>query len=156
MKTYIKSFIFLFFLLLVDQATKFWARAELAHVSTIPIIKNFFHLTYVENKGAAFGMMQGRSGFFALASLLAIVLLLLYYKGQKQKNASHIRPLLFISLTIIAGAIGNLIDRLTLGFVTDFIDFRGIWMYVFNVADIYVVCATVLLCLYVLRYDKAN
>ena len=156
MKTYIKSFIFLSFLLLVDQVTKFWARAELAHVSTIPIIKNFFHLTYVENKGAAFGMMQGRSGFFTLASLLAIVLLLLYYKGQKQKNASNIRPLLYIILTIIAGAIGNLIDRLTLGFVTDFIDFRGIWMYVFNVADIYVVCATVLLCLYVLRYDKAN
>ena len=56
-------------------------------------------------------------------------------------------------LLIISGAIGNLIDRVRLGFVVDYFDFRIIWEYVFNIADIFVVLGTILLCIYILFYD---
>ncbi len=156
MKTYRKPAANLFILLLVDQITKLWARTSLSLKGSIPVIDDFFHLTYVENRGAAFGILQGKSVVFALISISVIVMLLLYYRSQKQKEASHLKMLLYIITAIIAGAIGNLIDRTLFGFVTDFIDFNGIWKFVFNVADIYVVCATILLALYILKFDKSE
>lgn len=143
-------------MLLLDQATKFWARTKLSTVETIPVLNKFFHLTYVENRGAAFGILQGKSLVFALIALVAITLLAYYYHSQKNKGSRHLALLSYIIAAIVAGALGNLIDRLAFGFVTDFIDFRGIWQFVFNVADIYVVCATFALGLYMLKYDSEN
>ncbi len=140
-------------LLTIDQLTKYWARTSLAEQQSVEIIKNFFYLTYVENRGAAFGLFQGQQIIFLFATVVAVAALLYYYFLQKKKNAVHIKSLSFIVATIIAGAVGNLIDRLLLGFVTDMIDVQGIWVFVFNVADIYVVCATILLGLYILKFD---
>lgn len=138
-------------LLIVDQATKLWARMYLSEVSSIPLIQDFFHLTYVENRGAAFGMLEGKVSFFLIAGILAIGLLIYY--GKTQKNNPKIKLLNIIQSFIIAGGIGNIIDRTFLGFVTDMIDFRGVWAYVFNVADIFVVCGTFALIFFLIRFD---
>lgn len=149
--------IFLFLLLVgLDQVTKYWARIYLKPQGSISVIGDFLHLTYVENKGAAFGILQGQSIFFVIASILAIILLYAYYIKQKNRGAKALNFLIFIITTISAGAFGNLIDRIFLGYVTDMIDVKGIWTFVFNVADIYVVCATLLLCLYIFKFDVEN
>lgn len=127
-------------LVAVDQITKYWARTYLAEQGSIVIIDDFLHLTYVENRGAAFGMFQGGSHIFAIMSIAVVVALIFYLK---KSNADKVQY--YMASIITAGAIGNLIDRLSLGFVTDMIDFRGIWQWVFNVADIYVVVGTILL-----------
>lgn len=141
--------IFGIMMILFDQITKYYARIKLQTVGTIPVIEDFFHLTYVENRGAAFGMLQGQKVLFTLLTV-CIVAGLLYYISQNRESR-------FLKLTgtfIVVGAIGNLIDRLVLGYVVDFIDFRGIWQYVFNVADIFVVCGTMLLILGILYQDR--
>lgn len=156
MRSHVKSIVFLAVLVMLDQWSKYVARVYLAQVATVPILSNFLHLTYVENRGAAFGIMQGQSMLLGAATAVAIASLLVYYNIQKNNQGAHITALRFIVLTIIAGAIGNLIDRIWLGFVTDFIDFRGIWQFVFNIADIYVVCAILLLGAYIVKFDKSN
>lgn len=139
-------------LLAIDQISKFWARNSLINMGSIPIIQDFLHLTYVENRGAAFGMLHGKILLFLIATVIAIIILLKY--AQSQKNNDKSKLLNIIVSFIIAGAVGNLIDRAIFGFVTDMIDFRGIWVFVFNVADCYVVCGTMVLMYYMFRYDK--
>lgn len=139
-------------LLSIDQASKLWARNSLADIGSIPIIENFLHLTYVENRGAAFGMLHGKIILFLIATIIAILLLIKYAHSQKQNK--HSKYLNIIVAFIIAGAMGNLIDRAFLGFVTDMIDFRGIWVFVFNIADCYVVCGTLALMYYMFRFDS--
>ena len=139
-------------LLSIDQASKLWARNSLADIGSIPIIKNFLHLTYVENRGAAFVMLHGKIILFLIATIIAILLLIKYAHSQKQNK--HSKYLNIIVAFIIAGAMGNLIDRAFLGFVTDMIDFRGIWVFVFNIADCYVVCGTLALMYYMFRFDS--
>lgn len=156
MKSSARQVLLFILLVLVDQISKYYVRLKLAAIGSLPVIQDFFHLTYVENRGAAFGMMQGKSVFFVMATFVAIIALLVYYNIQKHSKGPHIKFLGYIILFIIAGALGNLIDRMWLGFVTDFIDFRGIWQFVFNIADIYVVCATILLGIYVVKFDQSN
>lgn len=100
---------------------------------SIPIISNFFQLTYIENSGIAFGMFSGGSVIFTVAAIIATVLVIWYL--WKVRNG---RFSLKLSLAIIlGGAIGNLIDRLLFGKVVDFLDFSiaGLHWPVFNVAD---------------------
>lgn len=150
------SALLLVILVVIDQVTKYFARGNLKEVGSIPVIDNFFHLTYVENRGAAFGMLQGKYFFFVIMTIFAIVILTKYYISQKEKNSKHLKILSIVSIMIIAGAIGNLIDRMFFGFVTDMIDVKGVWEFVFNVADIYVVCGTILLGMYIVLYDKEH
>lgn len=141
--------IFAIAMIVLDQVTKYYARIRLRPVGTIPVIKDFFHLTYLENRGAAFGMFQGQKVLFALLTLVIVSALLFHIL----KNRGNV----FLKITgtlIIIGAIGNLIDRLVLGYVVDFIDFRGIWKYVFNVADIFVVVGTAGLMVEMLYEEK--
>ena len=129
----------------LDQLSKIWAINDLKAIGSIPIIQNVFHLTYVENRGAAFGMFQNNQIVFVLIALVASIFGLYYLHKKKIPMVGRVGIIL-----IIAGAIGNLIDRVRLGFVVDYFDFRFIWEYVFNVADIYVVVGTILLCIYIL------
>lgn len=138
-------------LLAIDQISKLWARNSLMNMGSIPIIQDFLHLTYVENRGAAFGLLHGKILLFLIATVLAMILLLKYAHSQRTNEKSKL--LNIIVAFIIAGAVGNLIDRALLGFVTDMIDFRGIWVFVFNVADCYVVCGTMALMYYMFRFD---
>ena len=132
-------------LICIDQFSKYLALNYLKLEGSIPVIQNIFHLTYVENRGAAFGMFQNNQIVFVLIALVASIFGLYYLHKKKIPMVGRVGIIL-----IIAGAIGNLIDRVRLGFVVDYFDFRFIWEYVFNVADIYVVVGTILLCIYIL------
>ena len=135
----------------IDQLTKWLVRTNLAGAGTISVIGGFFNLTYLENRGAAFGLLQNI--FVAVALIVAIVGLVYIHKSKskdKSRSKKDIRIARINRLavsTIIGGAIGNLIDRLWLGYVVDFFDFRFIWSYVFNFADILVVVGTVVFCI---------
>ncbi|MCL1914283.1 MAG: signal peptidase II [Eubacteriaceae bacterium] len=139
-------------LVAVDQAVKLLAVKSLSKVDTIPLLKNIFHLTYVENTGASFGILQGRAGLLAIASIVISVLFIYLLFDQYQKDPSKIAFLASLSL-IIAGGVGNLIDRAFRGFVIDLFDFRLINFAVFNVADAMISMGAVVFCICVL-FDK--
>ena len=128
-------------IVLFDQLSKAFINKSLPLGGSIPVIKNVFHISLVYNTGAAFGIFKSQTNFFVLISIIAVILILI-----TMKSASFgAQPLIYkLSLSfILAGASGNLIDRLRLGFVVDFIDLR-IWP-VFNVADSFVSIGCVLL-----------
>lgn len=136
-------------LIAIDQISKYLAVKYLANIGSIPIIKNIFHLTYVENRGAAFGMFQNNQIIFIVVAIAACVFGL-YYLYKKDLNILGKSSIILI----ISGALGNLIDRIRLGFVVDYFDFRVIWDYVFNVADVFVVVGTILLCVYIIFFEN--
>lgn len=139
-------------LILFDQWTKALAVSALKDQEPFVILKNIFQLRYLENRGAAFGMMQGKQLFFAIIAIAAfIVILYVYFKLPWEK---HFHPLRVCVVLIGAGAAGNLIDRMALGYVVDFFYFELIDFPIFNVADIYVTCATILLGILILFYYK--
>lgn len=138
----------------IDQLTKWLVRASLSSSRSIEIIGGFFNLTYVENRGAAFGLLQNMKVFFVLVALIVAIVGLVYIHRSKSRDGARTKKDLRIVRinrlavsSIIGGAIGNLIDRLWLGYVVDFFDFRFIWSYVFNFADILVVVGTVVFCI---------
>jgi signal peptidase II len=138
----------------LDQVTKYLAIVYLKSDGPIPIIKNVFELSYVENRGAAFGIMQNKGLFFVITTFIILAFILYYYrkipKGQKYNL------LRWTLLVIVAGAIGNLIDRLYLGYVVDFFYFKLINFPVFNVADIYVTVGAILLLILILFVYKED
>jgi signal peptidase II len=110
------------------------------------LIPKVFHFTYVENRGAAFGILQNQRWFFI--SITMIVMLVIVYYMYTHSNGSL---LLTIALSmILGGAIGNFIDRVRLGYVVDMFHFTLIDYPVFNVADSFVVIGTILLAYYIL------
>ncbi|MDD2493892.1 MAG: signal peptidase II [Tissierellia bacterium] len=150
------GFIFVLSIIL-DQVTKVWATNTLRDGSEIKIIDEFFRLSYVENRGAAFGMLQNKIWFFVLVTIIMLVILAYIFFVNKNLNI-----LSKLSLTLIAGgAIGNFIDRVRLGYVVDFLDVRFGSFYdfpVFNVADSFVVCGTILLMILVFsnKFEKSE
>ena len=122
------------FIIAADQLTKVWASSVLTEITTMPVIEDVFHFTYVENRGAAFGMLADHRWFFMILSVLGIGALFLWMLFDK----SLTKPMKVILAMIIGGGIGNMIDRIMLGYVVDFIDCRFIDFYVFNVADSFV------------------
>ena len=115
-------------------------------VETIPLIENVFHLTYCENRGAAFGILQNRFGLFFCITAVVLVAVTVYMIKKRPQNLC-----LNLSVTLlVGGALGNFIDRIFRGFVVDFFDFRLIHFAIFNVADCFVVCGAVLLAWYLI------
>jgi len=142
--------VIVFIIILFDQYTKILANDSLAEIDTFPLIDNVFHFTLVKNKGAAFGIMQNQRWFFIIITFAVILAMIIYVFKYKPKH-----KLLLTSLSmIIGGAVGNLIDRIKLGYVIDFFDFRLINFAVFNVADSFVVIGTILLSYYLLFIYK--
>jgi signal peptidase II len=137
-----------------DQFTKHLVVEKLAGREPIVLIPGVFELLYTENRGAAFGMLQGKQGFFFV--IAAVVLLAAAWVMYRLPDFSHSRyHLLKLCVAwITAGAVGNMIDRLSQGYVVDFLYFRLIDFPVFNVADIFVTCATALLMILMLFYYK--
>ncbi len=132
--------------ILLDQLTKYLTVLYLQPIDTLPIIKDVLHLTYVENPGAAFGMMKDARWLFMTVSTVAIIGLLVYLFVKKSHNKLENTALCFI----IGGGIGNMIDRITLEYVVDMIDFRLINFAVFNVADSFVCVGAGMLMLYLI------
>ncbi len=117
-----------FLIIFLDQLVKYIVSKNMSLNESIPIIKNILHLTYIHNTGASFGILKGQQVFLIIISIIVILLILYYFYKTKDNLKIKISAAL-----ILAGAIGNLIDRIRLNYVTDFIDFR-IWP-AFNVAD---------------------
>lgn len=131
----------------LDQLTKWLAVKFLAPITTQPIIKNVLHLTYVENRGAAFGMLANHRWIFMIISTATILLLLgVLYAGYLPNMLYKVS----VSM-IVSGGIGNMIDRLMLGYVVDFIDFRLINFAIFNGADSFVCVGAGLLILALIK-----
>ncbi len=130
---------------IIDQLTKFLVSKFMTLYQSIPLIKNFLHITYTTNDGAAFGMMDGagQRWIFISISIIAILVFAAYLYLGHADNALY-----GVAMSmVISGGIGNMIDRLGLGFyvnadgmgeVIDFIDFCGIWKAIFNGADSFV------------------
>lgn len=138
------------FILIADIMTKLLAELTLQKVDTIPIWENVFHLTYVENRGIAFGMFSNARLFFILVSILVLVILAVLYNRIKFRT----RWMKLGTAMIYGGAIGNLMERMAKGYVVDFFDFRLIHFPVFNIADIAVCVGAVLLMVHFFISDK--
>lgn len=132
----------------LDQVTKYLTVVNLKNDAAFPILKDIFELTYVENKGAAFGIFQEKRWFFILITIMVLVFILYYY-FKLPRNRKY-NPLKFSLILIVSGAIGNLIDRVRLGYVIDMLYFKLINFPVFNVADSYVVVGSILLMLLIM------
>ncbi len=143
----------------LDQLTKRLAVKYLSDRATLPIFEDVLHLTYVENRGAAFGMLANHRWVFLIFSSVAIVAMGFYlfrgvsYLSDKGEDGKYppLSPLGGVALAmIVSGGIGNMIDRVALGYVVDFIDFTLIDFAVFNGADSLVSVGAVLLALHLL------
>lgn len=130
----------------LDQLTKYLVVLYLKPIGTFPIIEDVLHLTYVENRGAAFGMLADNRWVFMAASSIAIMGISVWLIWKKPQSR-----LLCVSMAfIMGGGIGNMIDRVALGYVVDMIDFRLINFAVFNVADSFVCVGAGMLMLYLI------
>lgn len=139
----------------IDQITKVIARTYLQPKGTISVIKNFFSFTYVENKGGAWGIFGGNLWLFIIITIGALGALFYLLKDFDIQN----NTLYSLSLTlIIAGAIGNFIDRIIFKYVTDFLDFYifGYDFPVFNFADICIVIGVGLLIIKLIFFSKGE
>lgn len=129
--------------ILLDQITKLLASTYLKVVDTVPIIEGVLHLTYAENTGAAFGMLKDHRWVFLSISTVAIIGMGLYLYLFKSESRLYDVAIAMI----VSGGMGNMFDRLGLGYVVDFIDFRLINFAVFNGADSFVCVGSGLLIL---------
>jgi len=145
MKIFKKVLPFLIALLAVvfDQLTKFLAVAHLKPIGTVPLIEGVFHFTYTTNPGAAFSLFaaEDQRWIFLTVSSVAILAMTAYLILEKKQ------PLLFTSAigAVLGGGIGNMIDRIFVGEVVDFLDFRLINFPIFNIADCFVCVGAALL-----------
>ena len=139
-------------LILLDQLTKIWAVVRLKDQPAISLIRGVFELQYLENRGSAFGMMQGARVFFIISTIVLFLLVcVIYVRIPKEKMYL---PLRVIAVLFLAGAAGNFIDRVRQGFVVDFFYFSLINFPVFNVADCYVTIGLALFIIMVLFIYK--
>lgn len=143
--------------LLADQATKVCIDRGMRLFDSIPLVDNFFHITYVRNRGAAFSFLSDASWrlpfFIAVSIIAALVILIAFSKLRDEQKLAH------ISLAMIfSGAVGNLIDRVRLGEVIDFLDvhwYRHHWP-AFNVADSLICVGVFLLAIDMMLEEKRN
>lgn len=120
--------------LVADQLSKWAAVVRLKGNPSVPVIRGFFSLTYVENTGAAFGLFKGQQGMFIAMAVLT-VFIILFYLSLTEEDEWMIRSALVL---ILAGAVGNLIDRIAFGYVIDFfhLHYKSFSWPVFNLADV--------------------
>lgn len=152
LKKYIIAFLAFLILLGIDQWTKWLACSYLKSQGEFPIIKNVFVLQYLENRGAAFGMMQNQRIF--LLSLTTVILIALIVVYQKIPSDKRFHILRILDVILAAGAVGNMTDRFFRGYVVDFLYFKLINFPIFNIADCYVVISAILAVLLMGFYYK--
>lgn len=133
-------------LIVIDQITKTMAVNNLMGNPSIPIIDGFLSLTYVENRGAAWGIFKDTRLFLLIITTILIIgLFYVFFNINKFFKNEKLR---IVIMVILAGAIGNMIDRVFLGYVVDFIQFTFINFPVFNFADMCVVCGSFVMLLF--------
>ena len=141
-------------LIVIDQLIKHWVVTVLMPVGAMDFIKfgdlEVLGLTYVQNDGAAFSSFSGAKIFLIVLTLVMIVGLVIFALRDKQKH-----PFMMLSTAaIVAGGIGNLIDRIRLGYVIDYLDVKLFDFAIFNFADICIVLGAICLVIYVCFIEK--
>ena len=131
-----------FFIVFLDQLTKYLILKNFNVNETVPIINNVFDLTLIKNTGAGFGILKNFNFLLIMISIAVIGIIFYYFKKIKENQLL----LQVLAAFILGGALGNLIDRARLGYVVDFLDFR-IWP-VFNIADSFVTVGIIGLIVY--------
>lgn len=135
--------------LVLDRISKLIIQNTFNLGESVQVIPGFFHLTYILNPGAAFGMLAGKTWFFIAIGVL-VILGILYFDQKVPKEQKLIR----ICMGMIGGgALGNLYDRLFIGKVIDFLDFQ-VWSYIFNIADSMIVVGGFLLVILIYRAER--
>ena len=134
-----------------DQITKYLVVQNIPLYGEVPAIPGLFHLTYVQNTGAAFSMLQGAQWFFALVFLVLTVAIV--WETVK-KSMPFTRLERWLIVCIYAGGLGNMIDRVRLGYVVDMIAVDFMNFAVFNVADCFITCGCILLMLHLIFFNK--
>ena len=142
----------LLLLVLFDQWTKYQAVVYLKDQDPIVLIKGVFELHYLENKGAAFGILQGQRGIFLICTAVVMCLIVLIY--IRLPKTGRFMPLCVSLVLIASGAVGNVIDRLANAYVVDFLYFKLIDFPVFNVADCYVTVGALMLAVVIIFIYK--
>ncbi len=148
----IKHLLLFIILVAIDQLTKYWVRTDLISRNPIDIIPGVLNLQHTTNNGAVWGIMSGKVPFLIIFTMIVMVLIIfLYFKIPQAKKYNALKLLVVF---IMAGAIGNFIDRIFLGHVIDFIYFELINFPLFNVADSYLTVSSVLLFILAIFYYK--
>ncbi len=135
---------------LLDQLAKFLVRMNFTPNQSLPILDKFLYLTYVQNKGAAFGLFSGWLGFL-LAIGATVILLILYFYFCCPRSVWSLQIALGL---VLAGSMGNIFDRVFLGYVVDYVDV-GFWP-VFNLADVMINCGVFILIIKFILGEKRN
>ena len=120
----------------------------------VVLIPGVLSLSYIENRGAAFGIMQGRQWLLIVISAVMIAAAVVFY--IRRIRDIQYRYLRVLIVFLVAGALGNMIDRIMLGYVSDFIYFKLIDFPVFNVADIYVTVSAVLILIWIILHGDSD
>ena len=134
---------------ILDQAAKLFAAGLLQRVDTYPLWENVFHLTYVENKGAGWGIFSDHTWLLTVATIIVIVAAVSYVVVKRPKDRLFLTAFTFM----IGGAVGNLVDRARQGFVIDFFDFTLIDFPVFNIADCFITVGAAIFVIYVIFFS---
>ncbi len=152
-KIFILPIIIIGLLTALDQLTKFIITSKFSLYETKPVIKDVFAITYIQNTGVAWGMFKGKRVIFLILTFIALLFAFrIYYNVYNKKKYIPIRICLIL---LISGALGNMLDRIRLGYVVDFFSFELINFPVFNVADIMVVVSIFLL-FFLLLFKYSN
>lgn len=145
--------LFSIILILLDQFSKFLVKTYLMGREPLVLINDFLRLYYIENRGAAFGILQGKRSFLTIITIIVLVFLTIYLFRNYRKLP---KIYLFSISLLIGGTIGNFIDRIRLNYVVDFISVK-IFNYnfaIFNFADVFIVLGTILICIGIILYDN--
>ena len=139
-------------LVAVDQITKYIALTQLKPIGSVTFIDGFMDFTFVENRGAAFGIFSGKT--WLLLDISIIICAVLVWAMTKMPQTKEYRKLRVTFVLILSGAVGNIIDRALRGYVVDFFEFTFIKWPVFNMADIYVVVGTIVMAVIIMFFMK--
>lgn len=142
-------------LFIADQITKYMALTRLKPVGSVTFIDGFMDFTFVENRGAAFGILNGKVWLLLIVAVIICVVIIVAM--LRMPDTKEYKWLKWSLMLILAGAVGNVADRIFRGYVVDFFEFTFIKWPVFNMADIYVVVGTIvmaILVLFVIKDDK--
>jgi len=152
LKHYVIAIFTVLVTVILDQWTKHLAVLHLKDQEPFIILDGIFQLRYLENRGAAFGLMQNQRMFFYISTFIIAIMVIWFY-AQVPMTKKYL-PLRICSIFVLSGGIGNFIDRIRLNYVVDFFYFELIDFPIFNVADIFASVATVALIFLVLFYYK--
>lgn len=153
---FLYEIIILAVIIALDLTSKYWivnALGVTEHIQTkndITFIKNFISFSYGENTGASFGIFKGKTTALIIVTAIALVVLIVYMFLNKKDN----KFMRVCFIMILGGGLGNLFDRIFIGYVRDFIRFDFIKFPVFNIADSFITIGTIMLCIYVMFFSS--